>query len=242
MRIPTLTFALYLSFAGLAHATPPQTVEVRETLLGLNNTHMFVLRTLDDNMGLYTMRQTDVVLIARNRATNQDDQIWPVLRAKDMGPEVVETDGVSRLEVLPLPDRINPFDILLWRKARPLLGDRIRTADDLGIDQIWDASGLSVTVDNGGTTHGLQNDDIANLFKTSLNRTRKVLPPYFTEGGDMLADVEFSPETDCTSDGYTSLFEAGGENQKETWIARISCENDITMSKTEMFLVIPPTD
>ncbi len=242
MRIPTLTFALYLSFAGLAHATPPQTVEVRETLLGLNNTHMFVLRTLDDNMGLYTMRQTDVVLIARNRATNQDDQIWPVLRVKDLGPEVDETEGVSRLEVLPLPDRVNPFDILLWRKARPLLGDKIRTADDLGIDQIWDASGLSVTVDNGGTTHGLKNDDIANLFKTSLNRTRKVLPPYFLRADDMLVDVEFTPETDCTSDGYTNHFEAGDEGPKETWIARISCGNDVIMSKIEMFLVIPPTD
>jgi len=242
MRILTLTFALFLFFTGLAHATPPQTVEVRETLLGLNNTHIFVLRTLDDNMGLYTMRQTDIVLIARNRATNVDEQIWPVLRVKDLGPEVDETAEISRLETLPLPNRVNPFDILLWRKSRPLLGDRIRTADDLGIDQIWDASGLSVTVDNGGTTHGLKNAGIADLFKTSLNNTRKALPPYFTEGGDMLADVEFNPETDCTSDGYTSLFEAGDDNQRETWIARISCENDTTMSKIEMFLVLPPTD
>jgi len=165
-----------------------------------------------------------------------------VLRVKDLGPEVDETAEVSRLVNLPLPNRINPFDILLWRKARPLLGDSIRTADDLGIDQIWDASGLTVTVDNGGTTHGLRNDDIADLFKASLNNTRKTLPPYFTEGGDMLADVEFNPETDCTSDGYTSLFEVGGEDLTEIWISRISCQNDMIMSKIEMFLIVPATD
>jgi len=242
MRFPTLITFLFLSLAGLARATPPQTVEVREILLGLNNTHLFVLRTLNDNMGSYYLLQTDVVLIARNRATNLDDQVWPVLRVKDTGSEVEETAGVSRMENLPLPQRVNPFDILLWRKARPFLGDDISTADDLGIDQIWDSSGLTITVDNGGTTHGLQNDRISEVFKTSLNTTRKALPAYYTEGGDMLADVEFAPANDCTSDGYISLFETVEGNLRETWITRISCENDITMSTIKMFLVAPATD
>jgi len=96
-------------------------IEVSETLLGVNDTHIFVLRRLDDNMGHYQITQTDVVLIARNRKTNADDQIWSVMRMIDSGYNADERRIEAQIKPLALKDRVNPFDVLLWRKARPLL-------------------------------------------------------------------------------------------------------------------------
>lgn len=114
--IPALLACLIPS---LAAATPPRVVYVDEDLLAVNDTHLFVLRTLSDNFGFYEVAQSDVLLIARNRETGADDQQWPVLSIRDNGRTFAEFEPTQdRVANLGLPERVNPYDVMLWRKAR----------------------------------------------------------------------------------------------------------------------------
>lgn len=228
-------------FATTAHATPPQVVSVSETLLGINDTHLFVLRRMDDNMGSHYPVQTDVVLIARNRETNLDDQIWPVMRMIDHGVSFVEFGYEVRVEPLALKDRVNPFDILLWRKARPLLdaeqfdpafrGTKISRAKDR----------LALVSDTG--LFQLQDTMVAQRLTSSLNATRTALPAYFIEGGergfDMLRDVQVDPAQDCDYDGFYTFSEQIGDDYAEFWLTRFTCENDEIMADISMYFLIP---
>ncbi len=172
MRIIILLFAAL--FATTAHATPPQIVGVSETLLGINDTHLFVLRRMDDNMGSHYPTQTDVVLIARNRTTNSDDQIWPVMRMIDHGVSFVEFGYETQVETLPLNDRVNPFDILLWRKARPLLDAHQTDPTFRGTKISRAKDGLALVSDKG--LFQLQDTMVAQRLTSSLNATRTARP------------------------------------------------------------------
>jgi len=236
MRIITLLFALFL-LATPASATPPQAVEVSETLLGVNDTHLFVLRRLDDNLGRYQPTQTDIILIARNRKTNADDQTWPVMRMI----EIVEYFGGDNLtrqtKPLPMAGRVNPFDILLSRKAQPLIAPQPGALDQ------------HTGVAHGNDTFGMTADDMyfeltdkvtAGLIRDSLNATRTAVPPYFTEGGDMLVDVEINPAQECTYSNFMRLTDYTGQPEPQiSWIAAVTCESDYTMSQITLFLTIP---
>ena len=228
-------------FATAAHATPPQIVGVRETLMGINDTHLFVLRRMDDNMGSHYPTQTDVVLIARNRETNSDDQIWPVMRMIDHGVSFVEFDYETRVEPLPLKDRVNPFDILLWRKAQSMLGAQ-QTVPTLGNTKISrEEDGLALVSDKG--QFHLQDEMVAQRFTTSLNATRTALPAYFIEGDergfDILRDVQVDPAQDCDYGGFYTFSEQIGDEYTELWLTRVTCENDATMAEISMYFLIP---
>lgn len=114
-----LLLALFILIPALSWATPPRSVFVDEKLFAINSTHIFVLRTLSDNFGFYEVNQSDVTLIARNRDTGKDDQHWPVLSIRDKGATFEEFEpDQDRVANLGLPERVNPYDIVLWRKAR----------------------------------------------------------------------------------------------------------------------------
>ena len=241
MRIVALLFALLL-LTTPASATPPQAVEVSETLLGVNDTHLFVLRRLDDNLGRYQPTQTDIVLIARNRQTNQDECTWPVMRMIDHGFDYATDNFETQVEPLPLENRINPFDILLSRNARLML------------DQ-WPVipmeSEMDVHLENGMLTiisedmaYRLSESSIANAFTQSLNATRKAVPPYFIEGGekgiDPLLDVRLSPAQECKIYDFFTFPEVGEHGRiNNIWIARVTCESEDAMSGLSMFLFLP---
>ncbi len=239
MRVIIFLFAAL--FASTAQATPPQIVGVSETLMGINGTHLFVLLRMDDNMGSHYPTQTDVVLIARNRETNLDDQIWPVMRMVDHGVSFVEFGYETRVETLPLKDRTNPFDILLWRKARPLLAAQQSGPAFHGTKISRTADGLALLTDKGRFL--LQDKMVAQRLATSLNATRAALPAYFIEGRDrgfdILRDVQFDPAQECDYDGFYSFSEQVGDEYAEFWLTRVTCENDAVMADISMYFLIP---
>lgn len=240
MRIITLLFALFL-LTTPASATPPQVVEVSETLLGVNDTHLFVLRRMDDNMGYHHITQTDVVLIARDRKTNTDAQIWPVMRVIDHGVDFLDFGVQERVEILPLPDRINPFDILLWRKARPL----VAYTGEQSFLPMHELSGgdnmFIITTDAGENQrrYQLENNTAEALIRQSLNKTRAALPAYFNQGGDMLQDILFDQTSDCKYSGFTVISDLGDGQYTEQWIANVTCEEEDRLSPVSMFLFLP---
>ena len=237
MRIITLLFALTL-LTNPANATPPQVVEVSETLLGVNDTHLFVLRRMDDNMGYHHITQTDVVLIARDRKTNTDAQIWPVMRVIDHGVDFLDFEEQERIEILPLPDRVNPFDILLWRRARPLTA----SPDEQSYDGLSDGDNM-FTVTAGAAEnqrrYQLENNTAEALIRQSLNKTRAALPAYFNQGGDMLQDIQFDQTSACIYSDFTVISDLVDGHYAKQWIMYMTCEEEDRLSPVSMFLFLP---
>ncbi len=105
----------------MAAATPDRTTRVYETLFAHNATHAFILREIDDNHGSYYTKQTDMVLIARQLATGVDDRQWPLISIFDRGAEFSVLEQTPQIENLGIADRVNPFDVVLWRGAGNIL-------------------------------------------------------------------------------------------------------------------------
>ncbi len=105
----------------MAAATPDRTTRVYETLFAHNATHAFILREIDDNHGSYYTKQTDMVLIARQLATGMDDQQWPLISIFDRGAEFTVYEETPQVLNLGVTDRVNPFDVVLWRGAGNIL-------------------------------------------------------------------------------------------------------------------------
>ena len=216
--------------AAPAFATPPQVVAVSETVVGMDSAHLYVLRVLDDNMGFHASSQKDILLIARSLDSNEDTDIWPVLRTHDMGAD----GGSARLEVLPLVDRSDAFEILADRGARPLLGDGW-PADHA----FAEAGGLRIV--DRDTEFALDWASVGTALSESLARTRSALPPVKTEGEDVLLAADFDPPADCQVEGGR-LFEDGTPEDfaRVRAVAMLACQNDNSMAPVRMVLVLPP--
>ncbi len=229
-------------------ATPPQIVWASETLFGVTADTLYVLRNLEDNMGRPIAEQTDILLVARDRKTNLDIRIEPVARMADFGASYEFWGEAEQIAALPLEHRVNPFDIMIGKKLRPLLSQRPLSPDleMFSIETGVDAFVLAEKYSGAGRKYRIPYVQIAAAFQANLNATRDALPAYFVEGGDkgvdMLRDVRFTPAEDCRIEGLVPLFEETDALSKTlditvAWIVNISCANDDTMAAHEMFFV-----
>lgn len=110
-----------LVLAQAAFATPPRWAQLKETILGQNDTHVFILRQIDDNPGYHSTLQTEIYLISRDLFTGADERIWPVMRINDRGGSFAQSGHAERVGNMGAGERVNPFDVLLWRGARNIL-------------------------------------------------------------------------------------------------------------------------
>lgn len=244
MRSFILT-ALMVIFPVLAMATPPQIVGVREQPIGVNETHLFVLRILNDNLGRHQTTQTDVVLIARNRATNADDQHWPVMRVLDHGMDYAFEEFENRVDPVPFGKKVNPYAVLLWRNARPLLGREGLSVDESQIEVTQTDGYIEILDIWRERRFQLTYAEITELFTISLQATRTATPAYFIEGGergeDMLGNVTFNPAIDCAFPEFLPIYEKDGEEFVTNWFVKVTCANDWTMASMSIYLQMSPT-
>jgi hypothetical protein len=237
-RMVWLLLMTAVSVAGAARATPPQVVGVMDMLFGANESHIFLLRSLDDNMGRHGVVQTDVLLVARNRATNADEDIWPVARSIDYGAYFADFGRDGRVQTLALSGAVNPFDIAAAQGAWLMLGQSGRPAADQAIAVSQEAGALVLADDRTPGTYRLAFADLSTLLEGNLARTRDVLPAYFAEGGtDALVGLTFDPAADCRFDGFLQIPDGAA---KVTWLAEVTCQNDTTMAPVSTYVVIRP--
>ncbi len=230
----------FLAMASQVVATPPQTVSVNDALLGANDTHVFLLRSTSDNMGSYFREQTDILLIARNRATNADDEVWPVARSIDHGVEFAENGLPARVEALPLDGAVNPFDILISKNARLISGRADRPADDLHPTFLQNNNGVGLAADDTDESHSLAYAEIGTALTESLNKSREAVPPYFVEGPEPLYDIRFDPAADCDFGGFATTVEVRNGAVELEWLIKVACENDEIMAPVITYLVMSP--
>lgn len=103
-----------------AAATPPDVIDVTDELFGISQTHVFVLRHTDDNLGMYTVSARHVFLVAINLAT-AEEEYWPLflaVRSERFDENANSVGMVISREYRPI--EINPYDILGERAALPV--------------------------------------------------------------------------------------------------------------------------
>jgi hypothetical protein len=235
-----VSVALPALLAGASGATPPQTVSVDDVLFAATDSHLYLLRSLEDNMGKYGIVQTDVLLIARNRATNTDDEVWPVARSTDYGAYFADNGIDARVERLPLEGAVNPFEMVASRDARLMVGRSVDGPLPEGISVSDQDGGVTLTEPeaSGGKVYRLGFEDLSRDLTESLARTRDTLPPLFAEGGvDVLRGVTFDPAVDCRIGGFRNLADIAGQSD---WLVTITCENDQTMAPVTTVLALTP--
>lgn len=229
--ICSLIITIDLLCASAAQATPPRINAAEETLLANNGTHVFILRKIEDNLGYHTTLQTDLVLISRDLITGEDERQWPVLNILQSGTfgedyaEFTNLDGV---------ERINPFDVLLWRKASNILP----------APQTWNIDNAELT-DTGiiirdyddTITHQL-NWTTANAQVTaSLEMTRATIPMYQADQGDNLFIIPVDFRGNCMLNALHYFF-VTDDTAAPRVAAQMICTPDDRPLST--YIVVPP--
>ncbi|MHA3915815.1 hypothetical protein [Halovulum sp. GXIMD14793] len=102
-----------------AGATPPDVIDVFDEVFGISPTHVFIMRTAVDNLGIYAASHTFIVLVGKEIETGRET-IWPVYRVISM-PDYKASDrgNISKTEVVPEPNGRNPYDILAEYGGEP---------------------------------------------------------------------------------------------------------------------------
>lgn len=231
-----------------AQATPPQAISVEEELISISGTYLFVLRTLTDNMADHTRQQVDVVLIARDRNTNQDVYLWPISRTLDNGEDHVETSDDPRLVTLALDLQFTPWQVIsVHHGVHP---NRRKATDESGIEVLRNHDGVLISAKTPSfayetpegtpdrTSYWLSYAKLSALFTSSLRGTRYELEPYYTESEDPLVHPNFNPEIDCKFSYFAELSQQTDGPQQGFWAAYVTCENDHTMAPISMFITL----
>jgi len=242
-----------LFFASLpAHATPPQVISVDETLIsvGAASPFIFVLRKLNDNMGSQSRQQTDVVLIARRKSTNEDVYLWPIKRTLDNGPDYVETDGNPRVVTLPLDEEYNLGRVI--KNHHGGYPNQRKADDNSGVEVLSNRDGALITAKTPSffydtpegtperTSYWVSYEKLAEEINHSLRNTRYLFKPYFIEAADPLISPEFKPAQDCKFDYFAEVSEQTDGEQQGFWVAYVTCENENTMAPVSIFITLQP--
>ncbi|MCF6273775.1 MAG: hypothetical protein L3J37_11420 [Rhodobacteraceae bacterium] len=230
MRLSAILILVALALP--ARATPPDVISLHDQVIGANDTHVFILRETNDNLGLYNYGMHDIFLVAKSIATGQDEEIWPVYR-------VHSTIDKTRLtRSFPLVDAINPFDILAARQARYIsygfLGLEAEQAPAAGFDEY----GLWV---KGNT---LENTALLGQISRSVTLTSAAIQPY-PEGGyrtmsrttpqQLLAEADYAPE-ECSIDGVMTLY---SYPQPDVELVRVICNDEDAMLRVVLVVIMP---
>ena len=101
-----------LWFSNPARATPPDMIFLQDKVVGLSESHVFILRESAHNLGLHIYGMHDIFLVAKSLKTGLDDEIWPVYRVHSAAEALPPTQSFL------LEDAVNPFEIMSARAVK----------------------------------------------------------------------------------------------------------------------------
>lgn len=207
-------------FGGLAWATPPRYASVYDTPIGINSTHLFLIRMVEDNEGSHYIRATRRFLVAQELETGHLDKQWLL--------EVVREDSVEidNLEVRYADDvsSLDMFKVLADHRAVPVSFGPVTDWSD---DSRKPLNNVSVDVDGivdtaSGINQQLLAADKATVrISASLDPTLNAIPD---DPGPVNA-VDYGPQAyshdlaDCFSQEVAT-------NIWDYRVIRLDCENE----------------
>lgn len=117
-----LTLALALACAApAAQATPPDLVQIHDQLLAVSAESLFLLRTSNDNLGLYDAEIRTIALIELDRDTGAET-VWPAYATRHYrDPDKGKAPYFQLIQSPDLPGSTNPFKRLQDQNAQPTL-------------------------------------------------------------------------------------------------------------------------
>ena len=237
-KIGLILVALACLLPTQAWATPERIIRVDDSILGENDTHLFLLRRIEDNLGYYDTLQTDVVLIARNLATGRDDTTWRVISIRDHGPYFAESGLAHQVEDLDAEDRVDPFDVLLRQHARTILPDRAAVRGGRMARIIGD--GIEVALEEAEATHRISLADAATRMAASLGATGALVPARKSETGrDRLSDPHIDVAGDCEI-GALHRYRTSIDPNRRDYAVRLDCGDLDGLMPLSLYVVVPP--
>ena len=228
--------AILLIAALPVRATPPDTIFINERLIGVNDSHLFFLRTTNDNLGLHIFGMKDTYLVAKNIDTRQDDDIWPVFRqhgAPDYHPDTGAP--TPNIQTFPLKGAVNPFAILADHGA-------LQIESPFGANSIAEfepipAEGLTIN------EFSLPADELMAQMEQAVAMTLSAIQPYpdtgfasmtFSTPQNLLGDWTADP-SQCSQQGDIEVSPIYG--MRIIHLAQIECW-DVTQEQPAMLFVI----
>ena len=115
-RLPL--FAAFLCLATPLSATPPQNITISESLVGVTDEQIFLLRTIEDNLGTYDQSATVILRVSVDLATGEDAEVWPMRSLIDRGLDL-SIKPPARVRDHNIAGRNDLFDLLVRSGARP---------------------------------------------------------------------------------------------------------------------------
>lgn len=245
LRIRSMIRYFLIAFAvfGLtspAAATPGDIVNIRDEMFGINDTHVFVLRTTDDNTGTYYSRRNEVFLVAIDRST-ATEQYWPlyqVTQFTDFGADGTKDGIVVRPETVDESGApaYNPYAILAERKAMAWPGS-VANWQTPSIDA--GSSGLSITYTDGAVFKISASDLAKRLSLNVANAAGKVrnhLRLGMFDTRQIFAELDMGPEQCSFSELVRHYSRSSGE---QIQIVRMTCGDEEGLGGTSLIQVIP---
>ncbi len=221
-----------------ARATPPDMIYIDETLFGVNDTHVFFLRTVNNNLGLHMYGMTDTYLVAKNVETGMDENIWPILRQH--GAPDYDTDGnpFPVIQTFPLKDARNPYAILSELGGILVADGSYHQSDPIPLTA--DGVRLNEYVLNG--------PDLEAQMEYSVHITLKSMQPYPREG---YVQMTFSTPADLLGNWQVEaqnceIMDARIVNpvygMREVPLARLSCWDSTNEQPASFYVVLKPDE
>ena len=111
-------FAACLCLATPLRATPPQNIIISESLVGVTDDQIFLLRTIEDNLATNDKSATVILRVSVDLATGEDAKIWPMRSLIDRGLGL-SIQPAARVRDHSIAGREDLFDLLARSGARP---------------------------------------------------------------------------------------------------------------------------
>lgn len=237
-----LGLALSLTLASMlqARATPPRSIVVEDVLVGVNLSHLFLLRTVTDNLETHGTALTDTVLVSKAMVTGKEDRVWPVRRVLETR-DITSGPASKLVQDLPLRNQIDPYRILAEENAAPLSDRESKSLQD-AVLQVWqDQHGTAIGRWVRSPEYQVDHPTLAAQLHGSFRSARQNVPA-FQDGYDPLQHAGFDDPSHCIAD---RLFLASGPVSvsgapRQSAFIRLQCFDPQEMVRSWLYVAAAP--
>lgn len=227
LRTIALIAAIWLSLSP-ALATPPRIANIDDTLFASNETHIFVLRRVTDNMGNHFSMVTDVSLIAINLSTGEIDNSWRVLGVRDFTEHFADFEKPDRYEHFDSENRVNPFEIVLEQGVYSIMPHEGTFPED---QMHRGENSFTLTDRDGDVTYRLTFEETASRIASVISDTRRLMPAQDVPNEpDPLSEAVFDVATMC---------EIGNRHGYRPAIVRLDCSDLEYPIRVSFYTIMP---
>lgn len=236
-------FALLVGAMPTAtRATPPDMVTIDDTLLGVSDTHVFILRSTGDNLGLHQAWRTETWLVVLDPSTGAEE-LLPVHAITRRSEWLGENRGDDITLDGGLPEgAVNPFAAMAERGGVPTLA-RGNDADARS-REILPVDGLLLDAPGGPYSYALPLAKALGRARASVTalaeRVEDVDRMSTLSTRQYYRDKTFSADVcEFTTFGWTVRVDRGTRHFQPM---RMSCTDPDSMTTTSLIQFLPARD